>query len=399
MKVSDQQLALLIESLEAYAKDGVFDPWVLSNGEIIQPLDVLKELAAERARAAEAMRLLRLAGDDLLAWFTHEHDMLDDDIPEGARATRDLIEDIRDFLETRAALSGEGTAPEAGGVHQTGGEHGEEEVSGHAGNHARGERGRIDVSGDTPRRDAGCAGRQAAAQDGGGRGLQAAACQADDAQAGGGVGAAPAARSGSPPTIPGWEPSDGVERNSQIVNGAWYRPRFGCDSLQIALDDGRSGRSGALPFDDAKLKALSNRCKFWYDQRWEPSSDAKLIEQMARHWLSERRTSGYVEQGEGSVDATMLPDEKAGNPGHQNQASAHSGSAASPSDAYYPSGRQVRCNGAKCGEDHSVCEANSDDWANRIADVLNRAAAPAPDRSAEPPLKDQVPRAGEEHST
>ena len=41
--------------------------------------------------------------------------------------------------------------------------------------------------------------------------------------------------------IPGWEPitneqlKDGPEL--QIVNGQWYRPRLGCDSLQAVIED------------------------------------------------------------------------------------------------------------------------------------------------------------------
>lgn len=43
-KVSDENLEILIEGLEEYKAKGVFDPWVLEDGTIIEPLDVLKEL-------------------------------------------------------------------------------------------------------------------------------------------------------------------------------------------------------------------------------------------------------------------------------------------------------------------------------------------------------------------
>ena len=44
MKVTDEQLQILIEGLQSYRDKGVVDPWVLGDGTIIEPLDVLKEL-------------------------------------------------------------------------------------------------------------------------------------------------------------------------------------------------------------------------------------------------------------------------------------------------------------------------------------------------------------------
>lgn len=43
-KVSDENLEILIEGLEEYKSQGVFDPWVLEDGTIVEPLHVLKEL-------------------------------------------------------------------------------------------------------------------------------------------------------------------------------------------------------------------------------------------------------------------------------------------------------------------------------------------------------------------
>lgn len=43
-KVSDENLEILIEGLEEYKSQGVFDPWVLDDGSVIEPLHVLKEL-------------------------------------------------------------------------------------------------------------------------------------------------------------------------------------------------------------------------------------------------------------------------------------------------------------------------------------------------------------------
>ena len=54
MKISDETLAILINGLQEYKNDGVIDPWVLSNGAIIEPLEILKELRGYR----ESERLL-----------------------------------------------------------------------------------------------------------------------------------------------------------------------------------------------------------------------------------------------------------------------------------------------------------------------------------------------------
>lgn len=49
-KVHDADLATLIAGLQAYKDKGVSDPWVLSNGTEIEPLDVLRELQDLRGR-------------------------------------------------------------------------------------------------------------------------------------------------------------------------------------------------------------------------------------------------------------------------------------------------------------------------------------------------------------
>ena len=48
VRISNDQLDTLIESLTVYQRQGVIDPWVLSDGSIIEPLDVLWELRAFR---------------------------------------------------------------------------------------------------------------------------------------------------------------------------------------------------------------------------------------------------------------------------------------------------------------------------------------------------------------
>lgn len=46
--VNIENLKILIAGLEKYKDEGVVDPWVLDTGEIIEPLEVLKELLASR---------------------------------------------------------------------------------------------------------------------------------------------------------------------------------------------------------------------------------------------------------------------------------------------------------------------------------------------------------------
>lgn len=52
--MTNELLDLLIQSLQEYADSGVYDPWFLSDGSTVQPLDVLKELRVYR-RALDAI--------------------------------------------------------------------------------------------------------------------------------------------------------------------------------------------------------------------------------------------------------------------------------------------------------------------------------------------------------
>lgn len=42
--------------------------------------------------------------------------------------------------------------------------------------------------------------------------------------------------------LEGWKKSDGNGPRDQIVNGEWYRPIFGCDSLQMLIESFQGGR-------------------------------------------------------------------------------------------------------------------------------------------------------------
>lgn len=52
-KVSHQDLDTLIEGLEDCKRRGIIDPWMLSDGTTIEPLEVLKELKELRKQIEE----------------------------------------------------------------------------------------------------------------------------------------------------------------------------------------------------------------------------------------------------------------------------------------------------------------------------------------------------------
>lgn len=52
-KITDQELSILINGLTDHKRKGVIDPWVLADGAIIEPLDVLLELQELRAYNAD----------------------------------------------------------------------------------------------------------------------------------------------------------------------------------------------------------------------------------------------------------------------------------------------------------------------------------------------------------
>ena len=48
--ISDEDLDTLIQGLEDYRERGVVDPWLLSNGKVLDPLAVLHELRELRTK-------------------------------------------------------------------------------------------------------------------------------------------------------------------------------------------------------------------------------------------------------------------------------------------------------------------------------------------------------------
>ena len=49
-RVSNKKLHILLEGLQQHKDAGIKDPWVLSDGTKIEPLDVLKDLYDERQK-------------------------------------------------------------------------------------------------------------------------------------------------------------------------------------------------------------------------------------------------------------------------------------------------------------------------------------------------------------
>lgn len=47
-RVSDEKLGILIGGLQKFKARGVVDPWILSDGTVIEPLDILIELREYR---------------------------------------------------------------------------------------------------------------------------------------------------------------------------------------------------------------------------------------------------------------------------------------------------------------------------------------------------------------
>ena len=39
---------------------------------------------------------------------------------------------------------------------------------------------------------------------------------------------------------PAYEPGDGIANGAQLVDGQWWHPVLGCDSLQVVVDNARS---------------------------------------------------------------------------------------------------------------------------------------------------------------
>ena len=55
-RISNEALTTLIDGLTEYRVKGIIDPWVLSDGTTIDPLDVLVELRAYRTATSTGPR-------------------------------------------------------------------------------------------------------------------------------------------------------------------------------------------------------------------------------------------------------------------------------------------------------------------------------------------------------
>ena len=55
---------------------------------------------------------------------------------------------------------------------------------------------------------------------------------------------------------PGYEPGDGSMDGAQLVNGEWWHPVFGCDSLQYAVDNFRA----CMAQPETEVPMIPNHC-------------------------------------------------------------------------------------------------------------------------------------------
>jgi hypothetical protein len=75
---------------------------------------------------------------------------------------------------------------------------------------------------------------------------------------------------------PGYEPGYGLMDGSQMVDGEWWDPQFGCDSLQYVLDNyrrmqEREGQDLSLfpPLLRAALESKSDLSKLFLPQEYQ----------------------------------------------------------------------------------------------------------------------------------
>jgi len=68
---------------------------------------------------------------------------------------------------------------------------------------------------------------------------------------------------------PGYEPCDGSADGAQLIDGQWWHPMMGCDSLQIVIDNARA--AVAQRADDTPSDPLSEQD---LRQQWNAQADA-----------------------------------------------------------------------------------------------------------------------------
>jgi hypothetical protein len=57
-KIKQETLELLIQELRRYKDDGVSDPWLLSDGTLVEPLDALQDLFDARETLGDIQGLV-----------------------------------------------------------------------------------------------------------------------------------------------------------------------------------------------------------------------------------------------------------------------------------------------------------------------------------------------------
>ncbi len=61
---------------------------------------------------------------------------------------------------------------------------------------------------------------------------------------------------------PAYEPGDGSADGAQLVDGQWWHPQFGCDSLQYAVNNARQALAPAItPRQEAAAHAIGRELR------------------------------------------------------------------------------------------------------------------------------------------
>ena len=96
---------------------------------------------------------------------------------------------------------------------------------------------------------------------------------------------------------PAYEPGDGRADGAQLVDGEWWHPTFGCDSLQKVVDNVRSMRELPPGYIDPELLAfkwnerkLNEFCK-QFEQNWQLTGHERKAAELAERY--HRETEAY----------------------------------------------------------------------------------------------------------
>jgi hypothetical protein len=91
---------------------------------------------------------------------------------------------------------------------------------------------------------------------------------------------------------PGYEPGDGTMDGAQLVDGQWWHPLFGCDSLQYVVDNARQalGPEVAIPAEQYQFNPKQSTTPMTFD----PISVKPPVELMAKR-MNNPQAHHYVD--------------------------------------------------------------------------------------------------------